>query len=82
MDEKEIKKFRKAVKEFWTEKMSYRIDSGELDKSINNFLNGDIFEFNWHIEFLPNDVIFMRSLLEIETPSIIIDKIHKKWDIE
>jgi hypothetical protein len=82
MANKSIIKFRRAFKEFWVEKIKFKIDSGALDSDIKGFLNGDNLSFKFTIDTIPNDVIFMRALVGLKTSEHLRQKLHKKWKNE
>jgi len=79
MRKSKLKQFRKAFKVFSLEKISWRIDNGQMDYHIEEFLKGDTLEIGLKITFLPNDVIFMRTLLGLEITPEIRKKMHKMW---
>ena len=79
MINRNIKRFRKACLEFWKYKLSYAVEKGEFDNYIIDFLNGDLLRLSFVISFLPNDVLFMRALLDMDITDDILKKIKKKW---
>lgn len=77
-----ISKFRKAFKRFLFLKFAYWIDKGDFDQRIDCFLNGDTLTVSFDVSFIPNDVIFMRTLAGLQCPPDVIKKIHAAWDAE
>lgn len=79
-----IKKFRKALQLFIETKLEFRLNQGELDGDIKDFLTGkfrggDIFSLNFTIEFLKNDVLFMNTLMDGRVDSKVKRAMVKLW---
>ncbi len=79
---KEIRKFRKALKEFALIKLAYNFDKGEMDSELRSFCEGDSLRITLTIDLLPNDIIFMRSLSGQKITRSVLRKVKKMWDDE
>lgn len=77
-----MRKFRRAFKKFLTLKYNYRIDQGDFDSLIKKFLEGDALDVTMKIQFLPNDILFMRSLAGMPVPATVRSKVYALWDEE
>lgn len=68
-------KFREAIKKFLIYRICERIDDGEFDPVIKSFLEGDSISIDLSVNFIPNDIIFMRILMGDTIPSDVAVKV-------
>lgn len=80
-EERAVKVFSDAVKSFIIERMRVRIENGEFDKYIEDFARGFLrgenlsLSITFTIDFLNNDVFFMRKLLGLDVDDELIRKL-------
>ena len=77
---KEVLKLRNAMLRLMMVKWRYRLSRGELDSAIQEFLSGRSVEFDLSLSLIPNDVIFMRELLDLPLEESVIKNVEALWD--
>lgn len=82
MAEDDLLAYRLAFKKLVCMKFAYKIDKGNFDRIIQSFIEGDTLVLIMDINTVPNDVIFMRSLVGKEITPEIEEKVRKMWDEE
>jgi len=76
--QEKIIKFRKALHIFWIISLREKIEHGELDWVIGEFLKGNNLNLHADIFLIANDIIFMNALLDgTEPEKDVIDKFIK-----
>ena len=78
----DVAQFREAFKQLLIEKTKWRIDRGQMDEHIKDFLNGDALDLDFSISLLPNDIIFMTALIGRHMNNEKRTKIYSLWDKE
>lgn len=80
MKKENLQKFKEGVKVLMNERMNYRIDKGEFDSIFRTFLDGDSLTFTMELEFRPNDIMFMNSLIGNGVTDEVRQKVRALWD--